>query len=100
MRKTNIFLLSLGLCLSTTVLPGITGNQILAETLVVENTGQFYNKNKPQKGMSKAQVRKRFGEPQQSLNAVGNPPISRWRYAEFTVYFEHNHVIHAVNNRY
>ena len=28
--------------------------------------------------------------------AVGNPPISRWEYPGFVVYFEHEHVIHSV----
>ena len=28
--------------------------------------------------------------------AVGKPPISRWEYPGFVVYFEHDHVIHSV----
>jgi len=27
---------------------------------------------------------------------VGKPPISRWEYPGFVVYFEHEHVIHSV----
>ncbi len=69
-----------------------------AETLVIKDTGQFYSTQKPKKGMSKAQVRKIYGEPIKTYSAIGEPPITRWKFAEFTVYFEFNHVVHAVNN--
>lgn len=69
-----------------------------ADTLVIKDTGQFYSQAKPKKGMSKAQVRKKYGEPVQSYSAVGQPPITRWRFDNFTVYFEYNHVVHAVSN--
>ena len=41
-------------------------------------------------------VEANFGEPRARHAAVGQPPITRWDYDGFTVYFEHNHVIHAV----
>ena len=69
-----------------------------ADTLVIKDTGQFYSSQKPKKGMTKAQVRRKYGEPIQTYSAVGQPPITRWKFSDFTVYFEHNHVIHAVNN--
>jgi hypothetical protein len=50
----------------------------------------------PSRGMSKAQVEASFGSPSEKVAAVGNPPISRWVYPTFTVYFEGDHVIHAV----
>jgi hypothetical protein len=50
----------------------------------------------PSRGQSMAQVEQRFGEPSQRVGAVGEPPISRWVYPQFVVYFEHSHVIHAV----
>jgi hypothetical protein len=50
----------------------------------------------PTRGTSKAQVEKQFGEPNQRVAAVGNPPISSWVYPGFTVYFEYDHVIHSV----
>jgi hypothetical protein len=28
--------------------------------------------------------------------AVGEPPISRWEYTGYTVYFEHDLVLHSV----
>ena len=50
----------------------------------------------PSRGLSMAQVERRFGEPSQRVSAVGEPPISRWVYPQFVVYFEHSYVIHAV----
>ena len=51
----------------------------------------------PTRGMSKAQVEAQYGAPSDRIAAVGNPPISRWVYPNFTVYFEYDHVVHAVN---
>lgn len=50
----------------------------------------------PKKGSLKSQVRRKFGEPNSILSPVGQPPISRWQYNGFTVYFEYSHVIHSV----
>jgi len=55
--------------------------------------------NKPQKGQSMQQIEAQFGPPVKEEDAVGEPPISRWQYAKFTVYFEYDKVIHAVAHR-
>lgn len=53
-------------------------------------------------GLSMAQVAKKFGQPSKKLApdpAKGTkyqPPITRWVYPEFTIYFEHGHAIHLV----
>ncbi|MFK8019412.1 MAG: phosphodiesterase [Pseudomonadales bacterium] len=52
--------------------------------------------SKPTRGQSKAQVELQFGVPVQRYNARGEPPISRWEYAGFMVFFEYEHVIHSV----
>lgn len=51
---------------------------------------------RPVTGATKAQVKSLFGVPIEENAPKGNPPISNWEYAEFTVYFENNHVIHSV----
>lgn len=51
---------------------------------------------RPVRGMSAAQVLEQFGLPQSKTGAVGEPPISSWRYPEYTVYFEADTVIHSV----
>jgi hypothetical protein len=50
----------------------------------------------PKTGMTKANVRAKFGDPLQESAPVGEPPISRWTYSEYVVYFEHDHVIRSV----
>lgn len=54
---------------------------------------------KPSRGMNMTQVEAKFGSPTQNLAPTGTPPIARWIYDGFTVYFEHQHVIHAVKHR-
>ncbi|KPK37972.1 MAG: hypothetical protein AMJ69_09735 [Gammaproteobacteria bacterium SG8_47] len=50
----------------------------------------------PQRGMSMESVEQSFGMPREKVGAVGDPPISRWVYNDFTVYFEHHLVLHSV----
>ena len=50
----------------------------------------------PTRGMTMNQVAAKFGAPADKLPAVGRPPISRWNYPGFVVYFERNYVIHSV----
>jgi hypothetical protein len=50
----------------------------------------------PVRGMTMTQVASKFGEPVTKVPAVGKPPIARWEYPGFVVYFEHEHVIHSV----
>jgi hypothetical protein len=50
----------------------------------------------PARGMTMDQVSTKFGTPVTKVPAVGKPPISRWEYPGFIVYFESDHVIHSV----
>ena len=50
----------------------------------------------PTRGMTMDQVATKFGTPVTKIPAVGKPPISRWEYPGFIVYFEAEHVIHSV----
>jgi hypothetical protein len=52
--------------------------------------------DRPATGMSQNQVRSYFGEPLSWKSPVGDPPISRWEYEDFVVYFEYDHVVHTV----
>jgi hypothetical protein len=51
---------------------------------------------RPTRGMSMKSVEARFGAPIKRYEPVGHPPITRWEYPHFVVYFEYQHVIHAV----
>jgi len=57
-----------------------------------------YSIQLPGRGMTMEMVQNRFGEAISTEPAVGTPPISKWRYKDFTVYFESEYVIHAVVN--
>lgn len=98
MSKLKNLIYTGSVALAASLLINTSHTSLQAETLIIKDTGQFYSAQKPKKGMSKAQVRRKYGEPIQTYPAVGQPPITRWKFAEFTVYFEHNHVVHAVSN--
>jgi hypothetical protein len=72
--------------------------QSMSEPEAVPESGTF-TVTLPGKGMTKDQVEDRFGSPPEKVGSVGEPPISRWVYSGFTVYFEYDHVIHAVNHK-
>jgi len=72
---------------------------VVAETIQVPigQQGQHnQNLNRPRTGTTKTSVEQKFGAPIEVRAAVGSPPISSWVYAEFIVYFEHEHVVHTV----
>jgi hypothetical protein len=76
----------------------------LADTLLIERVQAEAGVNLPKRGASMAQVEAQFGAPQQKFAAVGGgssstPPITRWKYGQFTVYFENSHVVNAVLNK-
>lgn len=50
----------------------------------------------PGRGMKTTEVETKFGAPIEKVEAIGKPPIARWVYSEFTVYFEGDTVLHAV----
>ena len=61
-----------------------------------QEAGAQGSSEQPARGMSMEKVEARFGAPTNRVPAVGNPPISRWEYPGFVVYFEHNLVLHSV----
>jgi hypothetical protein len=69
-----------------------------AETIAVDNGIAVKESDvaTPTRGMTMDQVSTKFGAPVTKVPAVGKPPISRWEYPGFVVYFEHEHVIHSV----
>jgi hypothetical protein len=50
----------------------------------------------PQRGMDMANVEHIFGTPVEKYDAVGKPPITRWDYPNYVVFFEYNMVLHTV----
>lgn len=72
-----------------------------ADTLLVERVQKEAGIPKPTRGMSMADVERRFGVPQSRLDPRGGqkrqwPTINRWIYPAYVVYFERNKVIDVV----
>ncbi len=70
-----------------------------AQNLEMEGTSPVASGMTPTRGMTAASVESKFGTPDTKVAPVGDPPISRWEYANFVVFFEYDRVIHAVVKR-
>jgi hypothetical protein len=51
---------------------------------------------RPTRGMTMDQVKQRFGDPVTEYPWVGDPPITRWDYNNYSVFFEHQYVLTSV----
>ena len=71
---------------------------VRADTLVMDSLQQAQQTaaERPTRGMTMDTVAAKWGQPTAKRAAVGQPPISRWDYGSFVVFFEYNHVIHSV----
>src|SRR5699024_12420402 len=67
--------------------------------LVFALTQPIYAQEMPQRGASKAAVEQRFGTPLKKHSPVGSPPITRWDYQGYSVYFEGNTALHSVSHK-
>ena len=67
-----------------------------AQTLKMDGAGADSGDPRPTRGMSQASVQSKYGSPAAVRSPVGDPPITRWEYQNFIVYFEYDKVIHAV----
>ena len=75
----------------------------LAETLVMNDQVQVRDTDvqRPHRGATMSSVEKQFGAPAERHAAVGGatgaqPPITRWDYPHFSVFFEKDRVVHTV----
>ncbi|MDP6994421.1 MAG: hypothetical protein QGF87_08685 [Woeseiaceae bacterium] len=62
-----------------------------------DRSSTFDAAGKPTRGMTQDAVEASFGTPSDTREPVGDPPITRWEYANFVVFFEYDRVIHAVS---
>lgn len=53
----------------------------------------------PERGLDKSTVETRFGAPLRIEGPVGEPPITKWVYADFIVVFEYDRVLHTVQRQ-
>ncbi|GAB4176086.1 MAG: hypothetical protein Kow0020_11910 [Wenzhouxiangellaceae bacterium] len=67
-----------------------------ADVLLIEQVRESEARDLPRNGMTLDEVLQRYGEPERRVAPVGDPPITRWVYPDFTVYFEYDLVINSV----
>lgn len=77
----------------------ISQGPVQAETLMIDVVQASASVERPRNGQGMAAVQSHYGQPTEVMPAVGEPPITRWVYPGYTVYFEHDRVVHAVVHR-
>ena len=70
--------------------------QTTGDILLIEKVIERMSRDLPDNGLTMTEVEQRFGNPAERSPAVGEPPITRWTYDDYSVYFEHNLVIESV----
>lgn len=74
----------------------VAERQTSGDILLIEKVRERMMRDLPNNGLSMAEVERRFGEPVERRGPVGEPPITRWTYDDYSVYFEHQLVIESV----
>lgn len=69
-----------------------------ADILLIEKVRERMLRDLPVNGLTMDEVESRYGTPRGRSGPVGDPPISRWTYDDYSVYFEHRLVIESVLN--
>ncbi len=78
---------------------GVLGT-VNAQTLEMEGVASASDGARPSSGMTADSVESKFGAPEAKVAPVGDPPITRWEYKDFVVFFEYDRVIHTVVKRH
>jgi hypothetical protein len=75
---------------------------VTADVLLMESIESSPAGDTPRTGMNMGSVRAKYGNPAQEHPAVStsgdplHPPITRWDYNGYSVFFEHEVVLHSV----
>ena len=76
-----------------------------ADVLLVDSMRSAPGIQTPQSGSSMSAVRRNYGDAVTEYPTVSvsggpqQPPITRWDYSGFSVFFEHDRVVHSVVHR-
>ncbi len=68
----------------------------IADVLLIEEVRERMTRNLPDNGKHMRDVENTWGQPLERRGPVGDPPITRWVYDDYSVYFEHDRVIESV----
>jgi len=74
----------------------LTFQAVSADVLIIDEVRQAGRMALPANGQSKSVIETKFGTPVQKQAAVGDPPISSWKYDKYSVYFEYDLVLFTV----
>ena len=85
--------------MSALFLLGLLSGPAVADTRLIDGIAPADAASVPVRGSTSDEVLTTFGEPAARTAAVGEPPISRWEYGGFVVFFEYDYVLHAVAKR-
>jgi len=97
--KLNPLLLTASLTLVSIL---AVSNVAHAEILSIGEQAKVLTKaDMPRRGVSKTAVKAKYGAAKEETTSKGKvtkqrPRITRWTYNNFSVFFEHNHVVHTV----
>jgi len=75
---------------------GMMGVAVAGDVLLIEKVRERLLRDLPGNGLTMSQVEERYGSPNEKRPAVGEPPITRWIYDDYSVFFEYNLVIESV----
>lgn len=78
---------------------GLGTDHARADVLLIEEVRERMLRDLPSNGMSAVEVERRYGSPRERHAPVGEPPITRWVYQDYSVYFEYDIVIESVLHR-
>lgn len=77
----------------------VSADVLLLDAISAEPPNAPAGVMRPSRGMSMQTVKDRFGAPDAEHGPVGEPPITRWDYGMYSVFFEHNLVLNTVIHR-
>lgn len=87
---------TLGKLVWGTALIGMMSIALAGDVLLIEKVRERMQRDLPANGLSMSAVEERYGSPLEKRPAVGDPPITRWTYQDYSVFFEHDLVIESV----
>ncbi len=94
MEKLSRIRFSTGILLIA--LTGLFSGTSVADVLLIDEVRASKSMSLPENGLNMQAVENGWGTPENRQSAVGEPPITRWQYSNYSVYFEHDVVITSV----
>ena len=96
MKRGVVQLFTLALIMSSGT---IESDVLLLDAIEHSPTNTTQGIPRPTRGMTMQTVKSRFGEPSKIHPRIGNPPITRWDYTDYSVFFEYQQVLTSVVHR-